>query len=269
MISTFVDGGSMPIHVTRFGEGAPLVFLHGFTDDGSCWGPIARSLVDDGWQIICPDARGHGKTPLPDDEAFTGERRLADAVRVLKSIGAPVPVVGHSMGALTALGLAAEHSQLVTSVVLEDPPLLDIPPVEPDVANPYADEMRQAQALPVEVLADICRRENPGWTEEEQAAWVSSKYAFDIRIFYRKQTWLDSPWQEAVRKIRCPALLITGQLERGAMVEPAAVEWLASQTNIEVAKIPDAGHVVHRDQPIWFTGRVREFLGAPASKPSS
>ncbi len=43
------------------GDQLPLVLLHGFTDDGSCWFPVAETLAQN-YDVILPDARGHGQS---------------------------------------------------------------------------------------------------------------------------------------------------------------------------------------------------------------
>lgn len=56
-----VDG--IQIHYTRTGDGSkpPLLLLHGFSDDGMCWLPVARDL-EAKYDLILPDARGHGRS---------------------------------------------------------------------------------------------------------------------------------------------------------------------------------------------------------------
>ena len=54
------------LHYTRTGGAKPpLILVHGFTDDGSCWTPIAELLARD-YDIIMPDARGHGFSDAPE-----------------------------------------------------------------------------------------------------------------------------------------------------------------------------------------------------------
>ena len=106
-----VDG--LQIHYIRTGHGhkPPLVLLHGFSDNGLCWLPVARELEAQ-YDVIMPDARGHGLSARvqpnkPIDNA-------ADAAGLITALGLQQPIVGgHSMGGLTATELGGRYPDLV------------------------------------------------------------------------------------------------------------------------------------------------------------
>ena len=52
------------------GDKPPLLLVHGFTDNGLCWTRLARVLQRD-YDIIMPDARGHGLSEAPEG-GYTG-----------------------------------------------------------------------------------------------------------------------------------------------------------------------------------------------------
>ena len=55
------------IHYTRTGgKKPPLILLHGLMTNGACWTPVARDLEGE-YDVIMPDARGHGKSSAPND----------------------------------------------------------------------------------------------------------------------------------------------------------------------------------------------------------
>jgi pimeloyl-ACP methyl ester carboxylesterase len=39
------------------------LLLHGLASDGACWWRLASQLADDGWMVLAPDLRGHGRSP--------------------------------------------------------------------------------------------------------------------------------------------------------------------------------------------------------------
>src|SRR5688500_11005922 len=101
-----------------------LVLAHGATDNGLCWTRLAKVLEGE-WDVVIPDARGHGLSEAPEEDYSAGAR-AADLAKLIEALGLVRPVVGgHSMGGSTALRLAAEHPELVRAAVLEDPPLRD------------------------------------------------------------------------------------------------------------------------------------------------
>ena len=59
------EANGISIHYLRTGGSKPpMVLLHGLTGSGSCWSPLARALEDE-YDIVMPDARGHGSSSTP------------------------------------------------------------------------------------------------------------------------------------------------------------------------------------------------------------
>src|SRR4030042_244443 len=99
-----VIANGIRIHYTRAGvpRGPELVLLHGYSDNGRCWTPVAQAL-ESGYDIIMIDARGHGLSEAP--EGSYAADVMADDVRgVCDALELELPVlIGHSMGAITAM----------------------------------------------------------------------------------------------------------------------------------------------------------------------
>ncbi|MFI5605644.1 alpha/beta fold hydrolase [Amycolatopsis sp. NPDC051903] len=108
------------LHVHRTGtSGRPLLLLHPLALSGAVWDPVARFFADQA-QVLALDARGHGASTW-DGNDFTVADMAADAAAVIEAAGAgPADVVGLSMGASTALTLAAARPDLVHRLVLAD-----------------------------------------------------------------------------------------------------------------------------------------------------
>jgi pimeloyl-ACP methyl ester carboxylesterase len=263
MHPSFVEVSGRTVHVWRDGDGPAAVLLHGFGDDGACWSAVAADLVADGCTVVAPDAIGHGRSPLPDDEPFTALRRAADTVALTEQLGlAPALLVGHSMGALTAMLVAADRPDLVRAVVLEDPPLPDGPfdPIA-DETNPLEPWIADLQSLDEPALRARCRAENPGWSEAEVIPWAPSKLALDRRVFRPPHTWLGRPWREVIAAIGRPLVLVTGEQERGAAVGAEARAWFR-ETGRHLVEAEGAGHNVRRERPDAFDAAIGAVLSA-------
>ena len=92
------------------------------------------------------------------------------------------------------------------------------------------------------------------------APWADSKLRFSLKFFDHLGP-LDIDWHGLIDDIRCPVLLITGDLERGALVTPEEVRALqAWLPRLRTVQIPDAGHSIHRDQSAAFLQAVRPFF---------
>lgn len=270
-----VEAAGRVIHTWFAGEGRPAVLLHGFSDDGSCWVGTAPVFTARGRQVIAPDARAHGRTPLLEGDDFTATARLGDAFALMSALDADrALIVGHSMGAVTAMQLAARHTHLTEAVILIDPPLADVDVDEQrKKANPFEAWVAEVAAMDADLLAERCRIDHPTWTDAEVEIWAASKKAVDQDLFRRRQSWHDGSWRATLGEIEVPVLLVAGEPHRGSLVDEAAGVWLAEHPDIEFVRIDEAGHSVHRDAAGDFASAVVEFLdrrldGAPITAPS-
>lgn len=248
---------------------APVVLLHGLTDDSACLGALARDLAGRGHPVWAPDAPGHGRSGLPVrfDTAAREAAALVVARRVATEAGPPV-LVGHSMGAETAAVVAAGHPDLVRAVVVEDPPWT-LP----------GDEARTEGSAPQRVeewLAGLrdagdegrlaAARAEGDWDPVEWRPWADAKAAVHPELFHRPQGWLgsgspDGGWPGLVARIRVPALLVTGDPDDGAIVTPGVAARFAAVTPAgRTVRIEGAGHCVRRDRPARFAEAVHGFL---------
>lgn len=250
------------VHLWEVGEGAPTLLLHGFSDDGSCWVSTVDLFTEGGRRVIAPDARAHGRTPLLSQDAFTADARLNDVISLEEALAIEgALVVGHSMGAITAMQLAEKRPDLVQAAILVDPPLVGGEhDRRADTRNRHEEWLSGIDSMDPLELTDICRRENPNWTDDEISAWVSSKQLMDRELFRRRQAWHGRPWREVVGAIQRPTLVVAGEVDLGSLIDATAGSWLDATAGIEFVRIPGAGHSVHRDQRERFSAAVREFL---------
>src|SRR5919202_2527380 len=139
-----VETNGIRMHYYRTGgDKPPLVLAHGATDNGLCWTRVARALESD-YDVIMPDARGHGLSEAPAAGYGTAER-AADLAGLIRRLGLDRPAVaGHSMGAATTLRLVADYPELASCAVLEDPGFRMAEQSPPAPATPGAPDPRGA-----------------------------------------------------------------------------------------------------------------------------
>jgi pimeloyl-ACP methyl ester carboxylesterase len=250
------------LHYYRSGGDKPaIVMTHGITDSGLCWPLVAPALVED-YDLIAVDARGHGKSEKP-DSGYSRDEHARDIAGLIEALDLGNPaMIGHSMGSATAAQVAANYPEMLTAVVLEDPPWRD--ENGPSVARASADERRrqieERKALSQEEFLQLGKLENPNWREEEFEPWIESKYAVSPNVI-NFVGGARMTWQGVADKIRCPALVITGDTHLGAIVSPeVAVQVKAANPCIEVVHIPGAGHNIRREQLDAYLQAVKEFL---------
>jgi pimeloyl-ACP methyl ester carboxylesterase len=261
----YASANDLKVFYHRGGSGngkVPLLLLHGYTDNGLCWSRVADDLVGT-YDVMMPDARGHGRTQGPVHD-LSYEQLGQDAQAFIEAMGLERPFLfGHSMGALTALIVAANAPELVRGIVLEDPPFFS--EQSPDGLNmkfmqKAAADGRAFQKRPLSERMAVCRTNDPGWAEEEVLPWAESKGEYnpdilapDVRVRMHQFSW-----RKAAAQVKCPALLVTA--ERGIVTPEIAAEAVSLIADCQLVQIPAAGHCIHRDAYAETMQFVTSFL---------
>lgn len=107
----------------------PFLFLHGFSDSADSWRRVQRRLETHGHRSLAVDQPSHGEADAldPDRPAIDQFVDFAAAAATELGNGAPVIVVGNSLGGAHALLLAQRHPELVAGVVAISPAGFDHP----------------------------------------------------------------------------------------------------------------------------------------------
>ena len=269
--------GNIVTHGTKLhyyrsgGSKPPLVLVHGITDDGLCWSPVAEVLSAE-YDVIMVDLRGHGKSDAP-EEGYDLVTMATELSGLITGLGLDNPVVmGHSLGAVTAMTLAGLTPHLPLAIILEDPPAFwHVRPPSPEEADSRA-EMRMwfndLKRKTRDELLEMARSENPVWSEAELEPWADSKHRFSPRItqMIDPQEFVSGDFPALVGQITCPVLLITADPERGAILaEDDVAELRKLLSHLEVANIPGAGHNIRREQFVNYMDVIKRFLSANTS----
>src|SRR5439155_4727367 len=101
------------------GEGPPALLLHGIGTYGRSWDLFADAVAGR-LRLVASDARGHGESGRP-AEGYAPSDFVADALAILDAAGIErAVVVGHSMGGLHSIHLAAGHPDGVQALAIVD-----------------------------------------------------------------------------------------------------------------------------------------------------
>ena len=265
----FADANGLRLHYTRTGgDKPPVVLAHGVTDSGLCWAPVAKALASD-YDVIMVDARGHGESEETPD-GYDPASQAGDLAGIIAALGLNRPaVLGHSMGAATALVLAGTYPDVPGSILLEDPPSwwtgwYETQDAGERVAQMRATAMARKQMDRADLIAEQ-RAQFPTWSDDELEPWADAKQAISLNVLsvFDRGNPSAVDWPATMRQITCPALLITADPALGGIVtDETAAELRALIPQLEVVNIPDAGHSIRRDQFDRYMEVVREFLAA-------
>ncbi|MDQ3895823.1 MAG: alpha/beta hydrolase [Actinomycetota bacterium] len=104
------------LYVEAWGDGTPVVLVHGSLATGSEEWEAQRPLAAEGFRLLVADRRGYGRSPAADGEDF-----LRDAEDIADLMGDGAHLVGHSYGGLGVLCAAARRPDATRSLTVLEP----------------------------------------------------------------------------------------------------------------------------------------------------
>jgi len=269
----YVTTNGLKIHYYRTGGDKPkVVFNHGAGDDGLCWTRVVKEL-ENNYDVIMIDARGHGKTSSGRGDYSTAQR-VADLAGVIQALGLDRPVVGgHSLGADTSVNFAATHPELTRGIFLEDPPI--ILPGEKfgdgkqdikmeDIGKMMGKFFRMFKIMPKFIAVPMARKASPTYPDDEIIPWVNSKKRLN-NDFLKSFTsmGMDAADPFAVyKKVTVPILLIIGDKEKMSIVSPESAQKAAeANPKVQVVRLEGASHDIRRTRFDGYMPALKTFLG--------
>lgn len=246
-------------------------------DAGACWAPFVRSLDLPDLAVSTPDAPAHGGRRAGPGETICWDDLLAAATTAAEAhcelTGGPIVIGGHSMGAATALGVAATRPELTAALFLEDPPFPEVDD-DPDPGQ-RAQDLTELHAWFVglqtatpESLIASARREHPSWHTDEFEPWARSKLAVDASAFAAPVPFVGRGWAALARRTQCPVVVAAGDPTLDGRVCEEATALLATLPGWTVQRLP-VGHDVRRDAPGRTAALLRELLLATPGRPGT
>jgi pimeloyl-ACP methyl ester carboxylesterase len=192
---------NVEIYYEIYGEGKPLVLLHGGFFSIEMYAPILPALAA-GRQVIGVDLQGHGRT-LPFDRPMTFANMATDVAELIKYLGFDkADVMGDSLGGSTALRLAIDHPEVVDRLIL--------------VSTPYAfsgwhdynaQGMKQLGAAPEQAAEGL--KQTPLYQQYVAIAPDSGNWNKVVRQT-GEMLAQDYDWSDEVRQMKIPTLLVVG-----------------------------------------------------------
>lgn len=246
---------------TQSNDRPTIILAHGITDMGLCWQPFAADLEAD-YDILMYDAYGHGRSSRIDpDSRFDLAADLHDLINTLK-LEKP-GIIGHSMGAATAAEFASRYPDMLSALVLEDPPWSDekIKPEQIEATRQtWKQRIEDEKEKTVKELVKLKKKEAPNWDERILETWAQAKHAFDP-AFLDHYSFKPIDWRAQVKNITAPTLLVTGDTEHGALVDlKTGVEAVKLLDKGEFGHISNAGHCVRYEHYAPYLAMVKLFL---------
>jgi esterase len=248
---------------TEFGNGKPVAILHGLFGSAQNWASIAQRLGESD-RVIAFDLRNHGASPWSETMSYA---EMAEDVRAAMAARGHrrYALIGHSMGGKVAMVLALANPAEVERLVV-----VDIAPVAYPV--PYLAYVRAMRALDLETITR--RRVADTWLAATIADPAERAFLLQSLVFGD-----DKPhWRLNLAAIETALPLLAGfpSFAPGTAYDGPALFIAGGRSNAlrperepavtglfpaaELARIDDAGHWVHAEQPDAFLALVGRFL---------
>lgn len=260
-----VDGSS--VHYRVGGEGPPVILVHGWLESSWCWSRIVERLLPH-YQVYTPDLVGFGQSTPPAGTTPFDIRSNAAVIEAIlrKRIGEPVHLVGHSMGGMISLLLAAEKPELVRSLTLASAPI--------DGPNAVA---RVLQLVGLPIIRDSTFRllKNRGIARLLSNFFVyrtpvpdrmieDAQGASHAAIWGSAQSILENNLEPILRKVRAPSLVLFGDKDRVIDLSQGA---LAADRirDVEFHIFRNCGHCPNIEEPWKVSEALLAFFREAAS----
>ncbi|MEV6171677.1 alpha/beta hydrolase [Streptomyces sp. NPDC051954] len=258
------DGVRLSVNVRGSGTGTRILLLHGVASSRRTYDWLPRDVTD-GRECISYDFRGHGESGHQPGTYDLGHY-YDDTVQVIEKVGAPVVVVGFSLGGLVGWQLAQRRPDLVRAAFLEDPPLffeeIYDDGVLPDMLRFTIEQ--EMDWLAREVSVDEAARELAGNPLGPERVWGDLHHPDSVRVLAEATLARDRGTMEAAidatmvsgvdreSPLQVPVSIIGGDREFGAVFGHAhAAQLRERHPEVEVHNVVGAPHCVHDS----FAGR--------------
>ncbi len=249
------------------GNGETVVLVHGGWSDRNNFFAVTPTLAES-FRTIAYDRRGHGLS----ERGVVGTRRDQedDLGALIEGLGGEATVVGTSFGGSIAIGLASRRPELVSRLIVHEPPLISIAADDPN----FRAQLEAVRVSLQEVAALVEQRDAEGaackFVEEVAlgpGAWemlpppIREVMIDGAASFLAEQQ--DPAWSAIdladLAKISCPALITDGD---------ASPPWFRPITASLGEAIPGsmrhtyqgAGHSPHLTHPEDYLSVVGEFI---------
>lgn len=250
-----------------WGPGQPeLVLLHGGAQNAHTWDTVALALRR---PLVAIDLPGHGHSDAGAGGSLSLESNAADVASAMRALAPqPVPLVGMSLGGLTALALTRAAPELVSRLALVDvtpgvttgksaaiAAFVDGPPSFASFDEILA---RTVEHNPTRSVSSLRRGILHNAEQREDGSWVWRYARFEHRAEARPE--FSAQW-ESFSSLTVPLMLVRGMAPGSVVDDEDEAELLRRVPGARVAHVEGAGHSVQGDQPVALAGLLADFLG--------
>ncbi len=257
-----------PIHVEVSGQGAPVLFIPGFTVPGSSWQPVVQQLEKAYECHVVTLAGFGGKEPI----AFPWLPKVNEALEnyIAEHQLNNVTIIGHSLGGTIATWLASREDNTVKALILVDAlpatGALMFPNFDPDNLSYDSPYNNQQLAMANTQFEQMAMGMAQGMSLDTAAQSKIKEWILlaDRKTYvYGYTDYLKLDLREALKKINIPVTILAADKPYGKdMATQTFKAQYANLSNYELVMAENAAHFVMFDQPEWFMEQIQRVLQA-------
>ena len=256
-VATAASAG-VRIHYEEAGAGDPaLVFVPGWCCDHRFFQPQFDHFQAR-HRVVAVDPRGFGRSDRP-DSGYDIPTQADDVARVCRELGLERPIiVGHSLGGMIAVELAARHPSVPGAIVAVDPGPLAIQPESRAVFEALVAALEGPDASAA--LRGYVDRMFLATDEPERRRWITDTMAsapVDIAAAIIRGV-IDWNGAGALQLCAVPLLVLTRAPTTGGSNDPARL--LGLKSNIKFGMTVGAGHFHQLEVPDQVNSMMERFF---------
>ncbi|MEO9803293.1 MAG: alpha/beta fold hydrolase [Reichenbachiella sp.] len=249
------------LNYKRFGEGQPLIILHGFLGSLDNWLTLAKKFSEN-FDVILIDQRNHGKSFHSNE--FGYEVMVADLEQLIDHLKLEDPILlGHSMGGKTVMQYAAFYPQQIDKLIVAD--------IGPKAYPVHHDQiLRGLQEIPIDKI-----------DSRQDADEILSKYVefASTRVFLLKnlkRTFDGFDWKmnlpvltKKINEVGKPLIYHLPIETETLFIRGGSSGYIPDEdwedieeifSNANLVTVENAGHWLHAENPQRFYELVTNFL---------
>ena len=240
--SAQANANGISIHYAVYGQGSPVVLLHGGLANADYWGNQIRALAPH-HTVIVLDSRGHGRSSR-DLRPYSYDLMADDVVALMDVLKVPkADIVGWSDGAILRLDLAMRYPGRVGKIFAF---------AANTVTSGVKDDVEKNPTF-----AAFIRRAG-----REYEAYSATPKEYDAFVQQISKMWASQPnWTDAqLKAIAVPVLVVDGDHDEA--IKREHTEYIASTIpHAGLLILPNASHFAFLQDPEFFNYAILHFLG--------
>lgn len=252
---TTIDGLNISYRV--YGEGQPVVLVHGWMVGGAIYDPIINALTGAGMQLIVPDQRGVADSAQP-ALGYTLANYSSDLVALIETAGLKrFKLVGHSMGGQIAQRAAIELGERVQTMVLLCPvPAAGMPGFPAELRGLFRTCGHNPEAQ-TKILQMACKQLDD---EGLRTILATAATVFPNAIADGFEAWTGGGFEDRLGEIRCPKTWVIGTDDPFLPPDYLKATVVDQIPNAEFVYIPGPGHYPQVEAPAATAAKLIELL---------